>query len=328
MKKRFIICAYSFSVALAPTVIFAQTGVETRKVEVPTIPSVNQGAGATVGSNSNGKTMSYLAGGISITQGGMNIKAGYASTPTNGGLIAMGSLQVAMGIMSMKQGNAHGATARMAGYTGALTDGTGTGFSVDDSPGDLDPMDPRNPNSPLLKDPTMKAAMNYLKTLEKQGLLNSKKGTIKVNGKDMKVEDFATPESMAAAGIPAGAVAGAAEFAKEVAAKAAEKMEKLKLGAMTASSGYEDGGGAGASALSLGDAGSMSLAATAGSGSGVVAGLGLGRDPSSLAGMQKNYNGEPIGVAADSIFHMMNRRYKVKESQESFFTDAELALKK
>jgi hypothetical protein len=46
------------------------------------------------------------------------------------------------------------------------------------------------------------------------------------------------------------------------------------------------------------------------------------------AGMSKNYNGEPIGVAADSIFLMMNRRYKVKESQDSFFGIGDFNLKK
>lgn len=320
MKRNLIILACSFSVALSPTLAFSQTGVETKRIPTPTTPSVNQGASAAAGENSNGKVMSYLAGGISITQGGLNIQKGMSSTPVGTGLIALGSLQVAMGIMSMAQGNAHGATQNQASFTGSLTDGTGT----DNGPGNLDPMDPRNPNSPLLKDPTMRAAMNHIKDLEKKGLLNQKKGTIKVNGKDMKIKDFASADSMAAAGLPAGAIAGAGDYAKEVAKKAAEKMEKLKLGAMTASTGYEEGSGGGSSSVSSGDDGSMSLAATAGPANG----LGAARDPSSLAGMQKNYNGEPIGVAADSIFHMMNRRYKVKESQESFFSDAELALQK
>lgn len=322
MKRNLMIFTCSFSMALAPTVAYSQTGVETKKVAVPNSPSVNQGAGATAGANSNGQVMSFLAGGISIAQGGMNIKAGYATSPTpNWPQIALGSLQVAMGIMSMAQGNAHGNTQNQANFTGSLTDGTG----VDNGPGNLDPTDPRNPKSPLLKDPQIRAAMQNLKDLEKQGLLNQKKGTIKVNGKDVKIADLATPAGMAAAGFPPGAIAGLSDYEKSVAKKAAEKMEKLKLGAMTASGGYEEGGGGGSSALSSSDDGSSSLAATSGSGG---AGLGLARDPSSLAGMQKNYNGEPIGVAADSIFHMMNRRYKVKESQESFYSDAELALKK
>ncbi len=319
MKRNLMIFTCSFSMALAPMVAYSQSGVETKRVAVPNTPSVNQGAGATSGSNSTGKIMSFLAGGISITQGGINIKTG--SADQNYGQVALGVLQVAMGIMSMAQGNAHGATQNQANFTGSLTDGTG----ADGGPGNLDPTDPRNPNSPLLKDPTMRAAMNQLKNMEKQGLLNQKKGTIKLNGKDVKIADLASRDGMASAGFPPGAIAGLSDYEKSVAKKAAEKMEKLKLGAMTASSGYEEGGGGGgSSSSSSSDDGSTSLAATSGSG----AGLGLARDPSSLAGMQKNYNGEPIGVAADSIFHMMNRRYKVKESQESFFSDAELALQK
>ena len=44
--------------------------------------------------------------------------------------------------------------------------------------------------------------------------------------------------------------------------------------------------------------------------------------------MQKNYNGEAIGVAGDSIFGMMTRRYKVKESQRSFYDESELMVHK
>ena len=34
--------------------------------------------------------------------------------------------------------------------------------------------------------------------------------------------------------------------------------------------------------------------------------------------MTKNFNGEPIGVSADSLFDMMNRRYSLKANQETF----------
>ncbi len=42
------------------------------------------------------------------------------------------------------------------------------------------------------------------------------------------------------------------------------------------------------------------------------------RRPASVQGLQRDYNGEPIGVAGDSLFLMMQRRYDFHESQGSF----------
>lgn len=43
------------------------------------------------------------------------------------------------------------------------------------------------------------------------------------------------------------------------------------------------------------------------------------RKPAQVSGLSKNYNGDPIGVAADNIFAMMTRRYKLKDTQKTFF---------
>ena len=45
---------------------------------------------------------------------------------------------------------------------------------------------------------------------------------------------------------------------------------------------------------------------------------GLGRDVASAKGLTKMFNGEPIGVAADSIFEMMNRRYQLLDKYDAF----------
>lgn len=42
------------------------------------------------------------------------------------------------------------------------------------------------------------------------------------------------------------------------------------------------------------------------------------REPTSTEGLAKNFNGELIGVPGDDIFKMMNRRYNLKASQDSF----------
>ena len=45
---------------------------------------------------------------------------------------------------------------------------------------------------------------------------------------------------------------------------------------------------------------------------------GSKRDPASAEGLAKDFNGDMIGVAGDDIFKMMNRRYKLKASQDNF----------
>ena len=42
------------------------------------------------------------------------------------------------------------------------------------------------------------------------------------------------------------------------------------------------------------------------------------REPASVAGMVKNYNGEMIGVSGDNIFDMMTRRYREKDGKDNF----------
>lgn len=42
------------------------------------------------------------------------------------------------------------------------------------------------------------------------------------------------------------------------------------------------------------------------------------REPANLAGLNKKFRGELIGIAMDDIFSMMNRRYKLKDEQNSF----------
>lgn len=309
MKRNLIKMACALSVGFSPSFVLAQTESATKGVE-STGPSVKDGADKTASSNSSGQVMSYLMGGTLITTGVRDISTGVSSE--NYGLVMRGVMEVSMGILSMKQGNAHGSTANMAMGTGFQTDGFG-----------MDPyatanLDPRVSGE-------VKAAYASLGDLEKKGILDLKKGTIKAGDKTFKLSDFGSAGSMAAAGLPKGAIDGAMDFANAVGKKAADKMEKMKLGSLTAANGYEEGGGRG-SGLGA-SASEEDSSAMTGLGVG-AAKFGLDRDPSSLAGMQKNYNGEPIGVAADSIFLMMTRRYKVKESQESFYTDAELALQK
>lgn len=275
-------------------------------------PAVNDSANKAGDANSKGQMMSMLVG-TALTVAGTSMVSS-SSPPT----VAAGVVLLGMGVLSFMQGGAHGNTKGAAGLTSNQSDGYNDLYETGGG----------------ITDPTIakeaQAGQNALKELEKSGVYNPKTGTIKAGGKTYKTSDFASKEAMAAAGFPSGLIDGAYAYAEKAAAKAEAKVSKIRLGAMTEANGYADAGGGGG-----GSSGSSAAVDpyAAGMGAGMGgAGSGMGgandRDPSSLAGMQKNYNGEPIGVSADSIFLMMNRRYKVKESQESFYSDSDLALKK
>ncbi|MEN0059186.1 MAG: hypothetical protein AAGB31_10165 [Bdellovibrio sp.] len=276
--------------------------------------SVNDSADQTSDANTVGQAMSYVTGGLYITVGTQNISAGSSPCFSHGncGKFLQGVMEVMLGMLSLQQGGADGKTASSAALTGFNTDGLGTSYGVADT----------NPEVSAI----LKAAQDDLAKLEKAGIINTKDGTATVNGKTYSLSDVSSDSAMAAAGLSQSNIDSLKSLNAAIEKKAAEKVEKMKLGSATATNGFEEGGGGslkGPDSLASSESDGFSSAALAGRSK-----VGIDRDPSALAGMQKNYNGEPIGVAADSIFLMMSRRYKVKESQESFYTDAELALKK
>lgn len=334
MKKTItILCG--LLMALQPVMVLAADTAATSGVEGGTAvkgtannqPSVKNGADQSSSGNGMAQALNYVVGGAEVVMGGYMIKTGIAQNSSSvcgcAGIpnIAMGTMMVAMGLQNIAQGNEHGSSAGQANITGFQTDGFGTLSNPDTST--------TNPYTTAAQnDPNYKAVGSTLKKLEAAGVYNPKLGTFKVGDKTYKQSDFASKEAMAAAGMPPGMIDGAMSANAEAEKKALAKLDKVKPGAATAENGYADGGGGGAGGWSsgAGDDGSSSSGYAGAGGKGGLGKSGLERDPSSLAGMSKNYNGEPIGVAADSIFLMMSRRYKVKESQESFFSPADLAL--
>ncbi|MDG0815064.1 hypothetical protein [Bdellovibrio svalbardensis] len=326
MKKQITSGVITLSLIFSPLLAYSATGVEDGKTVSGTRdnqPSVKDGADKSKSGNGFAQAVNMVTGGAQVVMGGVMIQQGFASTPaTNWSLVAMGTMVLSMGLTNLAQGKDHGGAAGSAGVTGFQTDGFG-GLT-----------ETGNTNDPYVnaatKDPNYKAIGSTLKTLEAQGVYNPKTGAFKIGDKTYKSSDFSSAGAMAAAGFPKGMIDGAMAANAEAERKALAKLEKVKIGASTAANGYEEGGGGGGGAP-VGDGsggmddGSGAYAGAGGAGHGKT---GLERDPSSLAGMSKNYNGEPIGVAADSIFLMMSRRYKVKESQESFFGPADLALQK
>lgn len=294
-------------------------------------PTVNQGANQSSSGNGMAQALNYVTGGAEVAMGGYMIKTGYAKNAADNPChcsgtpdIMMGVMMVSMGLTNIAQGSEHGAAAGTADTTGFQTDG----FGGLNSGGSTDSTNPYV--AAAVKDPNYQSVGSTLKTLEAQGVYNPKTGAFTAGDKTYSASDLSSAASMAAAGIPQGAIDGAMAANAEAEKKATAKLEKVNpaIAAATKENGYEDGGGSGGG----GSGSSSSGSGDPGMGGGRLAGAGLGknsgRDPSSFSGMSKNYNGEPIGVAADSIFLMMSRRYKVKESQDSFFSTTDIALQK
>jgi hypothetical protein len=136
-------------------------------------------------------------------------------------------------------------------------------------------------------------------------------------------KDFADVKSMQAAGLPADVAKQLYDdlYGADSAFQKAEKDTKDALAGL---------GGKGLNSLS-GSYGSMSEGGSLGSAE--KSGLGTTRTfseelPSALEdarrptseGLSRDFNGDLIGASGDDIFTMMNRRYKLKNEQESFIT--------
>jgi len=180
-----------------------------------------------------------------------------------------------------------------------VTTDENSGAPVPDKTGD--------PETDIANNPNIRDAVEKLnKSKDKTGVdINLTKGT--VTTKDGKVIDIgsASAEDLATLGTDMGQIGALVQEAYQEAQK--------KLG--TAGVDKLDGD------VIDGDNGNVST--TAGFGIDYVEGNGLGspeamnakkidRDPAKVAGLTKNFNGNPIGVSEENIFTLINRRYEVK----------------
>lgn len=167
----------------------------------------------------------------------------------------------------------------------------------------------------------LKGASNFASSpafkFNKDGSITTK------DGKTFKPEDFQDVKSMVAAGMSEG-------DAKSLMAS----LGKAGISPQQLAEDLKDSGKSGNDkTASLGDygAGSGGTQTIKDDGKGPNGSLGLGskdlaggkskRKPSATAeGLTRDFNGESIGAAGDDIFGMMNRRYKVKTSQDAFIS--------
>jgi len=233
--------------------------------------------------------------------------------PVAEGCCTMAPMYFMMGAQSFQQANENNNAARAARRTNNQTFGGGGG-DLGENVGD-DPL--ADPGVQRLVN--VDAARRAREQARRLGIDGKK--PVKIGGKEYPADAFKDPGSMAAAGLPAGMIANAVSTMSNLEKEANKKL--TKLGALTESNGYDDGAGGSVAGASGTDAAGVGGASAAGLGSSL-------RDPAStsLAGLSKNFNGDPIGVAADSLFQMMTRRYKLKEKQNSFIDDPSANLQK
>jgi len=161
---------------------------------------------------------------------------------------------------------------------------------------------------PIEESKAYQTALKDLKTATKSiGATASKDGT-KITLSDGSVID-------AASGPPGGSYSPTAS--EQAMINSALSKAKADMAAMAGQDGAgsiaeinEDGGGAGGS-------GGTSTSATA-MAEGAQAGSGAARKPSSVVGMSRDFNGDRIGVAQDSLFGMLHRRYQLHNNNNSF----------
>ncbi len=270
--------------------------------------SINNQANQAKKQNNTGAIVSFAVGGAMLAA------AAYFAIPTTaggGGQPAMAVMLAGMGGMAMLQGANNSKSASEAGGTSALT-ASGRGFAGNADVGKYP-----------LEDRIVKSIVDVEKAKEGMALAKKMgidgKSPVKINGKEYKPSDFSSRESMLAAGLSPAMV----NTALAIAAKA-EKAAIAKLGALTAAQGFEESSGSSASAAAVAKPVDYNPTPSSYYGGGQL------RDVASVntAGLTKNFNGEPIGVAADSIFAMMTRRYKLKEKQNSFIDELGVNLQK
>jgi hypothetical protein len=208
------------------------------------------------------------------------------------GALASAAVAMAMGKAKNKSDNT------VADVTGGNLGGTGTNTTTTDVT-----------QTPEYKETerNLQAAASKIPGMS----VNMRTGTLKFpNGKEIKASDLGNKQAMAAAGMSGDEIAGF-EAAFKQAMKEGEKKAKSK--GIDANQGNEGeiAGGAGGSSRAM-------TSSNDNPGYGGMAANAVNRDPAQVAGLSKNFNGEPIGVASENLFTLINRRYDHKAQHDTF----------
>lgn len=306
---------------------FAFAGTDAKPVSSSSGSNINDNANKTKSQNDKSSGISQIVGVANMAVGAMHVKQAFSCCGPQGcpcmpSELAQAALHFAMGAQSFQQAGANKNTSGQAGLTGYDT----SAINAFGDPGaETNYLDPNTNIDPNLRNiVNTKGFMDTKKALtSKDGLngvkMDPKTGVITTpDGKTYDPNSLTDKAAMSKAGFSDATIDGAyaanAAFEKE----AKKKVGGVEsIGAATASNGYQDGG----SGASYGGA---STATSSGGGYGSSGSSRIPAGGNKVAGLTKNFNGEKIGVAAENIFNMMTRRFKVMEKRDSFFDPSEL----
>ncbi|MGE0632195.1 MAG: hypothetical protein AB7O96_07285 [Pseudobdellovibrionaceae bacterium] len=253
---------------------------------------------------------------------GAGLMAAGAAMMINETTRPVGMMMMMMGAQALMQaGNQSGTqksnadTANKMSYNPSSSSSGG----LSDPTTGVDPKDPFGNPASLTRTSSYKQAMANLKKAEALGLkIDPKAGTATLpNGKTVPL----TSAGMASSGLGSSAFQAAKREADKLSEKAFADMKKSLVSSMGEDGGGGGGFGSSSSSSSSEEESDAALGVNAESNS------LADRGAASVAGLTKDFNGEPIGVAGDSIFDMIARRYQRKDKQDFFIQDVTTSAK-
>lgn len=268
------------------------------------------------------KALNTVMGAGLIGLGTTDIAAGASPCASHGNCAQLfrGIIEVAQGVSNFAQAGENNRTGNIAGMSQcSFTSGQCSGSTW----GTTNPENWQQTLSP--------EAISQLdataKDLNSRGVdFDWRKGKITTpDGKSFTNSDLSSKSAAMKAGISGSAWDSAMAASAAIEAAAMEKL-KDKFGKDL---GLESGGVASGTPSGSSMEDESELSGRNGSGAYDPNTAKNKRKTASAAGLSKMYNGSPIGVAADSIFDMISRRYVKKDKEDkAFITEAESAMLK
>lgn len=311
MKQLIFRTLVAAAVALAPTVGLAQTGV----VISGSGAAPKAGTRVTTVEGANG-TSSYTPSTVinpdaSKTEGMQNNALDASSQQKSGNAAALAAMAVMMGIAAATCPNC--AMRGTCGICAASTAGAAaSGMAAGQMSGAKQKSDQQKMDvNPTLKPETTEYFDSEAKAEAAKKMNKAAKGGATVSP-DLETITTADGRSLnTAKAFTSGAGLNSAELAalKDMKAKAQEAAAKAALAGKDSTPGGDDGMPGGGGVKSASTDSTSTIGGT---------GFGVKRDPAAVAGAFKDYNGDKIGVASDSMFNMIKRRYSFEASRDAF----------
>jgi len=277
--------------------------ITTTTMAGPTIKSIGEAAEK----NSNkGKGLANAAMGVAAIGVAATCWAGVAASQCTMWVLGLAASTMIRGFMGGASGTSKGTVAAVSTIEDPYNLANGSTTTT-------------IPTKPSYTDePDWKNAMAAIDKLKKAGwqvdLTNG--NVIDPKGKKFNTAMLNSPSALQSAGISAASIKA---FENGMAKAGAIAAEKAKSADATSDMFEDSPGGGGAKPSSSSDGGLIPYGGLDG-GSEAGQKLGVDRDPAQVAGMSKDFNGNPIGVSQDSLFKMIDRRYELHNKNGSFLS--------